>query len=654
MPPYLLDEPNAPLRYKALQPGEIRLLVIRPNHHQFNGPIHCSLQHQPLEDAVYEALSYVWGDPEPMRTIIVDDQIINVTLNLFHAIRQLRRPDTPVIFWIDALCINQSDNLEKTQQVGRMGEVFSKATAVICWLGKRKIYYELADFVDQPHPGMKLVRDIGDLYSELPADLPAERPLGGSAAAAAWDQMVAYLTDETYKSSWVLLSLLLTNGFWDRVWTLQEIALAKRAILVYGDERAEWTKFDELLTWFRHRAPPNSAAWNVLQNSQLFSKATVCRLRSRNKPGAARSSLLQIMIRYRARQATDARDKIFGFLGLSSHAGPEANYTESVSGVYRNFVRHIIQTEKSLDILSAAVNSAFYLHHLTSMSLEDSGAQKDNFADHIPSWAPDWRLGWGVGHYLLFRHFQSRLYDACGGSQPRVDFEQQFPYRLKVEGVKVDVVSTTSEWTKQRLCEVPNFTRNMWAVLQLEHAVAGEHTKEQAKAAFDRTLSASQGESESGRRRDWKWLQRYGTIGDSSHEAQSTSEDTQDSDDVFAEFMFEDGRTRSILEATTAFTTLNEVVGLAPAATRPGDIVTVLEGGKVPYMLREVNQGGLGGYVLVGPCCEYHYCFFEWMQFEMMTRYLITPVCLRLQWNHGRGGCRASAMRQHFHAHLMD
>jgi hypothetical protein len=38
--------------------------------------------------------------------------------------------------WIDAVCIDQGNNEEKTQQVGIMKEIYRCATQVLIWLGK--------------------------------------------------------------------------------------------------------------------------------------------------------------------------------------------------------------------------------------------------------------------------------------------------------------------------------------------------------------------------------------------------------------------------------------------------------------------------------------------------------------------------------------
>lgn len=82
------------------------------------GIIHCTLQYASLKSSlVYHALSYTWGSTNRRRPIILNERIFWVTENLHAALEQLRerRDETPI--WIDAICINQADEIEKSNQV---------------------------------------------------------------------------------------------------------------------------------------------------------------------------------------------------------------------------------------------------------------------------------------------------------------------------------------------------------------------------------------------------------------------------------------------------------------------------------------------------------------------------------------------------------
>jgi len=40
------------------------------------------------------------------------------------------------IFWIDAICINQNDDIEKGHQVASMAKIYAKVSGVIVWFGE--------------------------------------------------------------------------------------------------------------------------------------------------------------------------------------------------------------------------------------------------------------------------------------------------------------------------------------------------------------------------------------------------------------------------------------------------------------------------------------------------------------------------------------
>jgi Heterokaryon incompatibility protein (HET) len=114
---------------------DIRLLSVQPGN--FIDLIKCEVRNVNLdqEGLEYETLSYVWGRSAIRLSILVDDQMVEVTPNLGNALRYLRKKDKTIVLWIDALCINQGDKIEKTHQVGMMGEIYRRCSAVYIWLG---------------------------------------------------------------------------------------------------------------------------------------------------------------------------------------------------------------------------------------------------------------------------------------------------------------------------------------------------------------------------------------------------------------------------------------------------------------------------------------------------------------------------------------
>jgi hypothetical protein len=83
----------------------------------------------------YIALSYTWGDPNDPLPIVIDGIVVKVTRNLHSALTNLREDLVARPLWVDAICIDQSDDDEKSKQVQLMGKIYQEALHVMVWLG---------------------------------------------------------------------------------------------------------------------------------------------------------------------------------------------------------------------------------------------------------------------------------------------------------------------------------------------------------------------------------------------------------------------------------------------------------------------------------------------------------------------------------------
>ena len=123
--------------------GAIRKIALNPGENE--DPITCTLSLVTSEaDLDYEALSYTWdtdstaGTQQETRVITCSGHEMLIRENLFIALRRLRYPDRSRSLWVDAICINQADNEEKSQQVALMDEIYVNAKEVIIWLGEEE------------------------------------------------------------------------------------------------------------------------------------------------------------------------------------------------------------------------------------------------------------------------------------------------------------------------------------------------------------------------------------------------------------------------------------------------------------------------------------------------------------------------------------
>ena len=136
--------------YHTLDPSgnTIRLLTLLPG--QFSDKVCLSVTHESIQDekhTPYECLSYPWGEtqtPEkvyiwqksPANASNVDSlQFLHPRINPLTALKYIRLVDTPRVIWVDAICIDQDNINERSQQVAHMGQIYNYAAQVLVWLG---------------------------------------------------------------------------------------------------------------------------------------------------------------------------------------------------------------------------------------------------------------------------------------------------------------------------------------------------------------------------------------------------------------------------------------------------------------------------------------------------------------------------------------
>ncbi|KAF9875121.1 hypothetical protein CkaCkLH20_07387 [Colletotrichum karsti] len=124
---------------------EIRLLEI-VSADDDPGPIRCRLRTVKLNDRpVFFALSYLWGDAAqttPIQILIKEcsEKKAPIKRKCLHRLTQLSTSKPPYVIlnfllWVDAVCIDQADLEERSEQLGLMQRIYSSATCVLSWLG---------------------------------------------------------------------------------------------------------------------------------------------------------------------------------------------------------------------------------------------------------------------------------------------------------------------------------------------------------------------------------------------------------------------------------------------------------------------------------------------------------------------------------------
>ncbi len=108
---------------------EIRILSITRSS---SDELECHLEHASLdEDPSYEALSYTWGDRSDISSIKLNNHHFRVRRNLAIALEHLCEGERTLKIWVDAVCINQRGEAERSMQVRQMKKIYEKAQKVV-------------------------------------------------------------------------------------------------------------------------------------------------------------------------------------------------------------------------------------------------------------------------------------------------------------------------------------------------------------------------------------------------------------------------------------------------------------------------------------------------------------------------------------------
>ena len=174
-------------RYSPLSPGDasIRLLRLMP-HEDKAADIQCELFEYSLKNScnkvhLYEALSYVWGNPESTRPLFIHNHSFDVTVNLHAALSYLRNHSMERILWIDAICIDQANREEKEHQIQFMAKIYGQAHRVVIWLG------EVADDSDL---ALEAIRVAGSKKSKHSLDRERIQPAVLALLQRPWFQRI--------------------------------------------------------------------------------------------------------------------------------------------------------------------------------------------------------------------------------------------------------------------------------------------------------------------------------------------------------------------------------------------------------------------------------------------------------------------------------
>jgi len=470
--------------------ADIRLLHLLPG--DGSSPVQCELIRTPLKQCPsFEALSYVWGSPGKTVEIQLHGSVFSATANLEAALRHLRYANRPRCLWVDAVCINQGDNDEKSRQVVLMPDIYSSAIQVLFWLGegdkqsdetcailtdwyhhaKRKRNEEARRRKTRPseldNPGMT-AENRGVLESEEAGGVLGEDASNGSTLAP--DRASADAVDDSAAATDLdHIARVFTRSWWTRLWVVQEGAYARGGWFVVGHSTVPFDP-EVLHSALLERVPvSNHDARTRLQQlvRPLLTLNEVSLMRAAGVGNVRRNFLQETIEAMAHRDCSNPRDRIYAILSLLRLYGLHElvpDYSQPVWRVFRDATRAMIRHSNRLDCLLASQPPE-------RLAERQPADREPDPTRRIPSWVPDWHAKptsphpieapfWGMTKLSL------PLYSADGGRGARwrhgasaggagifVDGDDDV---LRLRGLDLDRVAET---TPKATGEVPGAER---------------------------------------------------------------------------------------------------------------------------------------------------------------------------------------------------
>ncbi|KDN71775.1 putative heterokaryon incompatibility protein [Colletotrichum sublineola] len=574
-------------------------------------PIHVRLREANV-DALppFSALSYVWGDPSEKQQIRVSGHEVSVTKNLFDALRHFRLPDQELMLWADALCINQDDLEERADQVQLMREIYSRAATVLVWLGldgdegQAARAIPLMESIHQACEDHARARGVALLA--MAHFTPATERSEGLAGVSIPD--IAAVAERTGRpvpdaEGWTALRWVLSRPWFTRVWCVQEIVLARASKVCIGSHSFDWVKVGIAASWLSEQSlasdydvPPELEGLNWDAAYSMFDTSDL-----------SESSLLEVLDAFRDLNATNPRDKVYGLLGLVNNEAlacfPGVDYKKSVAEVYADVVRASVAS-------SGTLASLYHIKH-----------GREYVSTEIPSWVPRWDTSEDVCSMLHSSSLTAWEKGDKHGLPGLAHFEPTADGRVALSGVRFDNIAWVTD-----ILDVEDFKEEIPSTEAAKHPFLDVWNRASSNNCYALSPSADHpynGILEMGLTLTAGVTDGYELMGDLEYEdvtrfyadfftyihqlfeKAGKRPDTFDPLDVrltdgeATRFRIAASRScdqRRVFETTAGF------YGLAPACAREGDVLVLLYGGPIPFVLRQVADGWvLLGDVFVGP-----------------------------------------------------
>lgn len=402
---------------------------------------------------------------------------------------------------------------------------------------------------------------------------------------------------------------LLSREWFQRTWVIQEAASAKHAIVMCGAKTMYWEHFASACMTLREGSlplTPEGVGKDATYALEIISAIEIAR---RAQTGPLMMSLFHILVATCSSQCKDDRDKIFAVMGLSK----DLSERQLLAPDYEISEGHALELFKQFAVFDS-------IHHRSLRILScASGPQKDK-EEHIPSWVPDWR---SLDNIHPFVRYSDRTQFCASGRMGPEAFYSNSRDLLNVTGKIVDTIA--------QMGPVSNFSKAI-GLLELDENVVHdlEENFKWLQACEELALESYEGAKAERQEQFWRTMacgltgegfpipSQYSKYFESYMKCLATAperirkylhgppeshKEFLSMDDVMPNF-----QRHALVEACLDHwplprrfcVTEKGRLAFVPTTSQEGDIITILFGGEVPYVLRPLP--GHGWCNVMGEC----------------------------------------------------
>ncbi|KAJ4290882.1 hypothetical protein N0V90_010078 [Kalmusia sp. IMI 367209] len=568
--------------YKPLLPGFMRLLYLLPGMN--DEPLQAVLNHIHCSDTgKYQALSYVWGTDQCTEELVTPDGIIPITSSLCSALQSLRQNHRAIMIWADAVCINhkirpnpdfeqqQQDSKEKAQQIRLMPQIFQACEQTYAFLSASTPHIDAAlEMLMQVRSKAVIEerqrsKDGDDLY-EWPAGLPR--------IPSSWH---GNRIPSLRSPIWTSVKALFALPYFRRAWIIQEVVASPNVKVVCGKWLIDWQDlFAGLETIDREIQISDNVDLDIGELRAAWEPFMSLAAQREWEARQYRWSLLMLLEHFRYASSTLCRDRLFALVGLASD-GNEAefqpDYDLPFADIVLKFAKAFVRQGRGIQLLYRA------------------GLTGPKTLNKFPSWVPDWMTPRPVG--LHDSSDTDITFSACGPQPPDVSLGPETD-ELSVAGYDLDAIAaissssnTEAEWAAyfeeiDNMVDEGVLSGTMGAREDLKWKVPI------AAAPFPRSADAGTMDMRKSYHAFRKWLSGADGCGHSSGRTRTAQKSYI-------------ACLKGTLEGWKFVVTKRGYVGVVPGLGEVGDVVAIMKGGCVPFLVRE-SEERQGRVRLIGEC----------------------------------------------------